>query len=143
MANFSKQTLSRVGRLLNFGKKPGEKTPTDMAKLAEWTGVGRKALYNWTLPDDHAQYRAMPPLAKRLVTLLAYFAMTGQLNNARLKDMENLELALNDDVNGQKLIRRVSAILGKGAPKTEGAEASEATAEGEANEDEDVESAAA
>ena len=129
MSNFSKLTLARVGRLLNKDAKPeAEKATTDLAKLAEWTGVGRKALYNWTLPPDHAQFRAMSASAKRLIAVLAYFGIVGQLNEQRLKDIEALEAAMADEVQFNKIARRVSLILKAHAPAEAGKPAGEEVA---------------
>ena len=106
MANYSKQTLIRVGRLLN-----GNETSGHLARLAEWTGFGRKAIRNWTQPEDDAQFRVMPPAAKRVVALLAYFGMVGLLNEQRLKDIQALEALLDKEGQFQKITLRFSRIL--------------------------------
>jgi hypothetical protein len=106
VANYSKQTLIRVGRLLN-----GNETSGHLARLAEWTGFGRKAIHNWTQPEDVAQFRVMPPAAKRVVVLLAYFGMVGLLNEQRLKDIQALEAFLDKEGQFQKITLRFSRIL--------------------------------
>ena len=112
MSNFPRQVLVQVGRILQQDGVAGSNKPVDhLAKLSDWTGVGRKALYNWTLPEDHAQYRAMPASTKRLVAMMAYFGMTGQLNDQRLKDIEALEAAMADQAQFAKIARRVSMVL--------------------------------
>jgi hypothetical protein len=117
MANFSRMTLARVGRLLNTDRLPeGSKPAADVAALAEWTGVGRKAIYNWTLPENDAQYRAMPAVAKRVIAMVAYFGMLGQLGEDRLKDIQALEAALEDDVRFARVAERVGAVLREGEP---------------------------
>jgi hypothetical protein len=118
MANFSRMTLARIGRLVNHDRSPeGSKPPVDIARLAEWSGVGRKAIYNWTLPEDDAQYRAMPPVVKRVFAMIAYFGLLGQLDDQRLKDIQALEAALEDDAQFARLARRVSLVLNAEPPK--------------------------
>ena len=106
VANYSKQTLLRVGRLLNSNETSG-----DLARLAEWTGFGRKAIHNWTQPEADAQFRVMPPAAKRVVALLAYFGMLGLLNEQRLTDIRSLEALLDSEADFQKITARFSRIL--------------------------------
>ena len=106
MANYSKQTLLRVGRLLNNNETSGH-----LARLAEWTGFGRKAIHNWMQPEGDAQFRAMPPAAKRVVALLAYFGMLGLLNEQRLAEIRSLETLLGNEGEFQKIISRFSRIL--------------------------------
>jgi hypothetical protein len=106
MANLSKATLTRVGRMLG-----GEDGAAPLAKLVSWSRIPRKTLYNWTLLADDPQYRTMSPMAKRLVVVLAYFAMCGQLTSQRLGDIESLEAALDDTQKFQKAARRVSRVL--------------------------------
>jgi hypothetical protein len=106
MTNYSKQTLLRVGRLLNNNETSGH-----LARLAEWTGFGRKAIHNWMQPEGDAQFRAMPPAAKRVVALLAYFAMLGLLNEQRLADIRSLETLLGNEGEFQKITSRFSRIL--------------------------------
>ncbi len=106
MANYSKQTLLRVGRLLNNNKTSGH-----LARLAEWTGFGRKAIHNWTQPEGDAQFRVMPPAAKRVVALLAYFGMLGLLNEQRLADIRSLETLLGNEGEFQKIASRFSRVL--------------------------------
>src|ERR1700730_2961653 len=106
MANFSKATLTRVGRMLG-----GEDGATPLARLVAWSGIPRKTLYNWTLAADDPQYRRMSPMAKRLVAMLAYFAMCGQLTSQRLGDVETLEAALDDEQTFQKAARLLNRVL--------------------------------
>jgi len=50
-------------------------------------------------------------MAKRLVAVLAYFAMCGQLTSQRLGDVETLEAALDDEQTFQKAVRRLNRVL--------------------------------
>jgi hypothetical protein len=106
MPNFSKSSLTRVGRTLGV-----EDGGAPLARLVAWSRIPRKTLYNWTLSAEDPQYRTMPPMAKRLVAILAYFAMSGQLTPHRLRDIEALEMALEDEQTLQKLARRMSRVL--------------------------------
>jgi hypothetical protein len=106
MPNLSKPTLTRVGRMLG-----AEDGAAPLARLVAWSRIPRKTLYNWTLSDEDPQYRTMPPMAKRLVAILAYFAMSGQLTAQRLRDVEALEVALQDEQTLQKAARRISRVL--------------------------------
>lgn len=118
MANFSKGALLRIGRMLDGGSK---RTP--LTNLMAWSRVPRKSIYNWTLAPEDPQYRTMPPIAKRMVALLAYFALTGQLTQQRLADIEALEAALENEEGLQKLARRVSRVLASGIDRAAAPEA--------------------
>jgi hypothetical protein len=83
-----------------------------MSSLIRWSRIPRKSLYNWALAPDDPQYRTMPPVAKRLLALLGYFALTGQLTKERLADIEALEAAMEDENTFNETARRVSRILG-------------------------------
>jgi len=107
MANYSPKALSRVGRLLNGNEAKGH-----LARLADCMGVGRKAVHNWTRPEDDAQYRAMPPIAKRSVAILAYFAMTGALTEERMKDIVALQEAMEEsDERFQRIAGRLRRMV--------------------------------
>jgi hypothetical protein len=128
MPNYSRQTLFRIGRLLN-AKGDG----AHLQRLAEWGGFSRKSLHNWTLDESDPQHRAMPPSAKRMVALLAYFGMTGMLNEQRMKDILALEALLERDEQVQALLPRVSRLLQSLRPAEEAeggeADATEVTAQ--------------
>lgn len=106
MPNYTRQTLHRVGRLLS---PRGE--GSHLQRLAEWGGFSRKSLRNWMLEEGDPQHRAMPPVAKRMVAMLAYFAMIGVLNEQRMRDIMALEAALERDEQIQALLPRVSRLL--------------------------------
>jgi hypothetical protein len=108
MSNFSRATLARVGRFLG-----GEEHARPIAKLSEWSGVSPKSIRNWMLSPDDPQYRQMPPLAKRMLALLAYFSMTGQLTKQRLADIQALEKVMEDEKVFQITGRRISHVLAK------------------------------
>jgi hypothetical protein len=132
MANLTKATLTRVGRMLG-----GAEGATPLAKLVAWSRIPRKTLYNWTLTADDPQYRTMSPMAKRMVVLLAYFAMCGQLTSQRLNDIEALEAMLDDELTFQKAARRLNRLLA-GLDLAPGKEAAAEAAPHEAHgEDED------
>jgi len=103
MPNYSKQTLARIGRLLNPGKAG------HLKKLAEFGGLRRKAMYNWTVAATDPQYREMPDTAKRMVAMLAYFGAAGLLNERRLEEIKALEAALEQEHETQALLRRMAA----------------------------------
>ncbi len=129
MANFSKPTMTRIGRMLNSGEA-GE--PAPLMKLAQAGAFGRKAIYNWTLAETDPQYRRMPRLAKRMVATLAYFAAAGLLNDKRLEEINALETALESETAANTALRRMKRAL---APK--GAAAGE-EAEDTGDEDEEI-----
>jgi len=109
MPNFSRATLLRIGRLLNPGRTGGH-----LARLAECAGTTRKAISNWVVEVDDPQYRTMPSGAKRVVTLLAYFALTGQLTRETMEDIVVLEGALEDEGRFADIAAQVSAIIHDG-----------------------------
>jgi hypothetical protein len=63
-------------------------------------------------PDD-PQYRQMPALAKRMLALLAYFSMTGQLTKQLLADIQALEKVMEDEKKYQVTARRVGNVIAK------------------------------
>jgi hypothetical protein len=109
MPNFSRATLIRVGRLLNPGRTGGH-----LARLAECAGTTRKAISNWIVDPNDPQYRRMPTGAKRVVTLLAYFAMAGQLTRETMEDILALERALEDEDRFANIAAQVSEIIRQG-----------------------------
>ena len=109
MANYTKATLSRVGKMMNAGE------PTDppaLVKLAKSGAFGRKAIYNWTLPDSDPQHRRMPRIAKRMVAMLAYFSAAGLLNDKRLEDIMALETTFENEKETAMLLRRMKRTIG-------------------------------
>jgi hypothetical protein len=122
MPNFSKATVTRVGRLLGNSGKP-------IATLSEWSAVPPKSIRNWMLSSEDPQYRKMPSVAKRMLTLLAYFSMTGQLTKQLLADIKVLEKAMEDEKAFQVTARRVSRVIAKANEEpVEAAPAQDATA---------------
>jgi hypothetical protein len=114
MANYSRQTLMRIGRLLHAGNTG------HLRKLAEFSGFGPKAVYNWTLDETDAQYRNMPPPAKRMVAMLTYFGAAGLLNEERLKDVVALEAALEHEQEAQAVLRRLRGAVRLGGARAAG-----------------------
>ncbi len=108
MANFSKPTLTRIGRMLNSGDASD---PAPLLKLAKAGAFGRKAIYNWTLAETDPQHRTMPRLAKRMVATLAYFAAAGLLNDKRLEEIAALEAALESETASNAALRRMKRAL--------------------------------
>jgi hypothetical protein len=108
MSNFSKATIARIGRFLG-----GEQEVRPVANLSEWLGVPRKSIRNWMLPPDDPQHREMSPVAKRMLVLLAYFSMTGQLTKQRLADIQALERAMDDEKTFQTIARHISHVIAK------------------------------
>jgi len=53
----------------------------------------------------------MPPMAKRFIAVLAYFAISGQLTPQRLGDLEALERALEDEETFQAMARSIGRVL--------------------------------
>jgi hypothetical protein len=113
MANFSKATVARIGRFLG-----GDVTARPIPALSDWLGVPRKSIRNWLLPPDDPQYRKMPPIAKRMLALLAYFSMTGQLTKQLLADIQALEATMEDEKAFQVTARRVSRVLAKSSKQS-------------------------
>lgn len=109
MPNFSRATLLRIGRLLNPGRTGGHLT-----RLAECAGTTRKTISNWLVDVGDPQYRTMPSGAKRVVTVLAYFALTGQLTRETMEDIVALEQAMEDEDRFVDISAQVSAIIHDG-----------------------------
>ncbi len=109
MPNFSRATLLRIGRLLNPGRTGGHLT-----RLAECAGTTRKTISNWLVDVDDPQYRTMPSGAKRVVAVLAYFAITGQLTRETMEDIVALEQAMEDENRFANISAQVSAIIHDG-----------------------------
>jgi len=56
----------------------------------------------------------MPSGAKRVVTVLAYFALTGQLTRETMEDIVALEQAMEDEDRFADISAQVSAIIHDG-----------------------------
>ena len=123
MPNYSKQTLRRVGRLLNTDNTG------HLRKLAEFSGLRPKTMSNWTVEETDPQHRRMPPSAKRMIAMLAYFGAAGLINEERMKDIKALEAALEEEQDVQKLLRRIRMIgqLRPSAPSEPASDEPEAT----------------
>ena len=104
MPNYSRQTLTRIGRLLNTGNTG------HLRKLAEFAGLRPRAMSNWTVKETDPQYRKMPPSAKRAVAMLAYFGAAGLINEERMKDIVALEAALEEEQEVQEILRNISPL---------------------------------
>ena len=127
MANFSKPTMTRIGRMLNSGEATD---PAPLLKLAQAGAFGRKAIYNWTLAETDPQHRRMPRLAKRMVATLAYFAAAGLLNDKRLEEIAALESVLENETAANASLRRMKrALTPKGAASAEEADEHDLTDE--------------
>jgi hypothetical protein len=109
MTNLSRATLLRVGRLLNPGQSGGH-----IARLAECAGTTTKAIRNWTVDPNDGQRREMSGTAKRVVALLAYFAMTGQLTRETMEDVISLEQAMEGEDRFAHIATQVSEIIHQG-----------------------------
>jgi hypothetical protein len=80
-------------------------------RLAECAGTTRKALRNWAADADDAQFRTMSGTAKRVIAVLAYFALTGQLTRERMEDIVALERAMEDDTRFDELAATMAELL--------------------------------
>lgn len=120
MPNYSKVTLARIGRLMNSGEPTD---PPPLAKLAKSGAFGRKAIYNWSLPETDPQHREMPPIAKRLIAMLAYFSAAGLLNDKRMEEIIALETTFENEKDTNVILRRIKRVIGGGkTAKAEGTE---------------------
>lgn len=108
MPNFSGSALLRIGRLLNPGNASGHLT-----RLSECAGTTRKTIRNWSAEPNDPQFRAMSGTAKRLVAVLAYFALAGQLTAERMNDIIALENAMLDDTEFEKIASKISKIIAR------------------------------
>ncbi len=120
MPNFSKDTLIRVGRLMSTGE---ESDPPPLRKLANSGAFGRKAIYNWSLPESDPQYRKMPAAAKRMVAMLAYFSAAGLLTDKRMEEIISLETTFENETESHTLLRRLKRVMGAGRGGKPGAKA--------------------
>ncbi len=80
-------------------------------RLAECAGTTRKAIRNWSAAPDDPQYRAMSGTAKRVVAVLAYFALTGQLNRERMSAIISLETAMEGEEHFERLADQMTALI--------------------------------
>lgn len=106
MGNYSEATLLRVGRLLNPSKSGGHLT-----RLAECMGTTRKNVRNWTAGSEDAQHRTMSGTAKRLVAVLAYYALIGQLSDERMTEIIALESAMEAESRFEALAAHMAKLL--------------------------------
>lgn len=135
MANYSKTTLLRIGRLMNSGES-GDAPP--LVKLAKFGGFGRKALYNWSLPETDPQHRRMPRVAKRMIAVLAYFSAAGLLTDERLDDIVALQNILENETETSALLRGLRRAIGKsGKAAARAAQPSDGPAEEEPDADDE------
>ncbi len=105
MPNFSKATLLRIARQIQT-EETADSPP--LAKLATFGAFGRKAMYNWTLPETDPQHRAMPPIAKRMVAMLAYLSGAGLLNDKRMDEILALQQSFETGTEGAVALRRLN-----------------------------------
>jgi hypothetical protein len=141
MANYTKATLTRVGRLMSTGEA---NEPPALVKLAKSGAFGRKAIYNWSLPETDPQHRKMPRIAKRMIAMLAYFSAAGLLTDKRLEEIMALEATFENEKETNVLLRRMKRLIGggKGAKaKTDALAAAGEEAGEEGDEPEDAEHA--
>ena len=117
LANFSEATLLRVGRLLNPGKSGGHLT-----RLAHCMGTTRKNIRNWSAEPEDSQFRAMSGTAKRVVSVLAYFAVAGQLSEERMAEIIALEEAMSNDERFERLTAQITKLIEKEAHDAEAEE---------------------
>ena len=134
MANYTKATLARIGRMMNAGEA---NDPPPLVKLAKSGAFGRKAIYNWSLPEADPQHRKMPRIAKRMIAMLAYFSAAGLLTDKRLEEIMALEATFENEKETNVLLRRMKRLVGGGKAAKAKAAAGEAGAATEAAEDDD------
>ena len=134
MPNYSKATLARIGRLMSAGEA-GD--PPALVALAKSGAFGRKAIYNWSLPETDPQHRKMPRIAKRMVAMLAYFSAAGLLNARRLEDIVALEALFEDEKDSAVILRRFKRVIAANTKPAAGKAAPQEAAAAEADDDAD------